>query len=176
MTHSEKIKQKSQFNKQTLIFKNMLSRISINFQRKLGTKKSTFTPPPLRPRQVMSFSYYGWKNGLSTENLKCSELYACPPVSFFWFSARILYILYPITVYVKFSFFRKLVKRHITILDHAFFDNSRPILRARRNMNLLFLSSEATLSERSEVGHSHGPLETVWSTSKRIYLFFIKYV
>lgn len=84
-----------------------------------------------------------------------------PSCQFFWFSARILYILYPITVYVKFSFFRKLVKRHITILDHAFFDNSRPILRARRNMNLLFLSSEATLSERSEVGHSHGPLETV---------------
>lgn len=83
MTHSEKIKQKSQFNKQTLIFKNMLSGISINFQRKVGTKKSTFTPPPLRPRQVMSFSYYGWKNGLSTENLKCSELYACPRVSFF---------------------------------------------------------------------------------------------
>lgn len=63
MTHSEKIKQKSQFNKQTLIFKNMLSGISINFQRKVGTKKSTFTPPPLRPRQVMSFSYYGWKMG-----------------------------------------------------------------------------------------------------------------
>ncbi len=153
----------------------MISRILINFQRS-RYKKSTFTPLPLHPRQVMSFfrimvAKLGYPlriwNGWNSMHALLSRL-GCQ----FWVQCKnFIHILYPITVYVKFSFFRKLVKRHITILHHTFFDNSRPILLARRNMNLLFLSSETTLSEKWSWSQSRTTRNRMINFEKNISFF-----